>query len=97
MEVAFIVLDSSPYSKYDVLDQSWFDGVVFLYERGFRVPSPDDGWTVCELVTNCRNSHQIARLLQRHHWIAYVGLAIIFYVALRMIYDGTLEVIAATA
>ena len=39
VEVAFIVLDSSPYSKYDVLDQSWFDGVVFLYERGFRVPS----------------------------------------------------------
>jgi YjbE family integral membrane protein len=39
----------------------------------------------------------IARLLARYHWIAYVGLAIIFYVALRMIYDGTLEVIAATA
>jgi len=34
----------------------------------------------------------IARLLGRFHWIAYVGLAIIFYVALRMIYDGTLEV-----
>jgi len=39
VEVAFIVLDSSPYSKFDVLDQSWFDGVVFLYEHGFRVPS----------------------------------------------------------
>ncbi|MFJ5862343.1 alpha/beta fold hydrolase [Pseudarthrobacter sp. NPDC092439] len=39
VEVEFIVLDSSPYSKHDVLDQSWFDGVVFLYERGFRVPS----------------------------------------------------------
>ena len=25
----------------------------------------------------------IARLLQRHHWIAYVGLAVILYVALR--------------
>jgi len=37
--VEFIVLDSSPYSKHDVLDQSWFDGVVFLYERGFRFPS----------------------------------------------------------
>jgi YjbE family integral membrane protein len=34
----------------------------------------------------------IARLLARFHWIAYVGLAIIFYVALRMIYDGTVEV-----
>jgi pimeloyl-ACP methyl ester carboxylesterase len=39
VEVAFILLDSSPYSKFDVLDQSWFDGVVFLYETGFRVPS----------------------------------------------------------
>ncbi|WP_457965434.1 thioesterase domain-containing protein [Arthrobacter sp. D1-29] len=39
VEVAFILLDSTPYSKHDVLDQSWFDGVVFLYERGFRVPS----------------------------------------------------------
>ena len=37
----------------------------------------------------------IARLLARFHWIAYVGLAIIFYVALRMIYDGTFELIEA--
>ncbi|WP_334175174.1 YjbE family putative metal transport protein [Pseudoxanthobacter sp.] len=34
----------------------------------------------------------IARLLQRHHWIAYVGLAIILYVALQMIWRGALEV-----
>ena len=33
----------------------------------------------------------IARLLQRHHWIAYVGLAVILYVALEMIYRGALE------
>lgn len=39
VEVVFILLDSSPYSKFDVLDQSWFEGVVFLYETGFRVPS----------------------------------------------------------
>ena len=38
----------------------------------------------------------IARLLARYHWIAYVGLAIIFYVALRMIFDGTLELVEAT-
>ena len=30
----------------------------------------------------------IANLLQKHRWIAYVGLLIIFYVALKMIYDG---------
>ena len=37
----------------------------------------------------------IARLLARFHWIAYVGLAVIFYVALRMIFEGTLEVVEA--
>jgi YjbE family integral membrane protein len=35
----------------------------------------------------------IARLLARFHWIAYVGLAIIFYVSLRMIFDGTVELV----
>ncbi|RDJ16018.1 TerC family protein [Rhizobium grahamii] len=34
----------------------------------------------------------IARLLNRYHWIAYLGLAIIIYVALNMIYRGALEV-----
>jgi pimeloyl-ACP methyl ester carboxylesterase len=39
VEVAFILLDSSPYNRNDVLDQSWFDSVVLLYESGFRFPS----------------------------------------------------------
>jgi YjbE family integral membrane protein len=34
----------------------------------------------------------IARLLHRHRWIAYVGLAIILYVAGDMIWRGSLEV-----
>jgi len=34
----------------------------------------------------------IAKLLQKHRWIAYVGLAIILYVALDMIYRGFMEV-----
>ena len=34
----------------------------------------------------------IARLLQKHSWIAYVGLAVILYVAVEMIYRGFLEV-----
>ncbi len=33
-------------------------------------------------------SKAIARLLDRFHWIAYVGLLIIAYVALKMIWDG---------
>jgi len=34
----------------------------------------------------------IARLLQKHRWVAYVGLLIILYVALDMIYKGANEV-----
>ena len=35
----------------------------------------------------------IAGLLKRYHWIAYVGLAIILWVAVDMIYRGTSEVV----
>ena len=34
----------------------------------------------------------IARLLQKHRWIAYVGLAVILYVAIEMCFRGSLEV-----
>ena len=34
----------------------------------------------------------IARLLHKHRWIAYVGLAIILFVAVHMMYDGALQV-----
>jgi YjbE family integral membrane protein len=34
----------------------------------------------------------IARLLEKHRWIAYVGLAIILYVAFDMCYRGAIEV-----
>jgi YjbE family integral membrane protein len=34
----------------------------------------------------------IARLLERHRWITYIGLAVILYVAGDMIYRGFLEV-----
>jgi len=34
----------------------------------------------------------IARLLQKHRWIAYVGLAIVLYVAIQMIYRGAQEI-----
>jgi YjbE family integral membrane protein len=35
----------------------------------------------------------IANLLQKHRWIAYVGLAVILYVAIDMIYRGFNEVL----
>lgn len=34
----------------------------------------------------------IAKLLQKHRWIAYVGLVVILYVAGEMVYRGALEV-----
>lgn len=34
----------------------------------------------------------VARLLARYRWIAWLGLAIITFVALRMIYDGSTEI-----
>lgn len=35
----------------------------------------------------------IAGLLQKHRWIAFVGFAIILYVALRMMYEGAFQVL----
>jgi YjbE family integral membrane protein len=34
----------------------------------------------------------IARLLERHHWIAYIGLVVILYVAIEMIAAGAQDV-----
>lgn len=42
-------------------------------------------------------SQLLAKLLERHRWIAWLGLAIVTYVALRMIYDGSLQVAAAAS
>lgn len=39
----------------------------------------------------------IAGLLKRFHWIAYIGLAIIFYVAIHMIWEGSIAVMEEVA
>jgi YjbE family integral membrane protein len=39
----------------------------------------------------------LARLLDRYRWIGWVGLAIVLYVALHMIWDGSMEVAGAVA
>ena len=39
----------------------------------------------------------IARQLEHRPWIAYVGLAVICYVSLAMIYEGAQEIVAVTA
>jgi YjbE family integral membrane protein len=38
----------------------------------------------------------IARLLDRHRWVAWIGFAIILYVAADMIWEGSRQVVAAT-
>lgn len=42
-------------------------------------------------------STYIARLLNRHHWIAYIGLAIILYVSVMLIVDGAEQVMVQPA
>ena len=37
----------------------------------------------------------VARLLERYRWVAWVGLLIVFYVALKLIWDGGHEVFEA--
>jgi predicted tellurium resistance membrane protein TerC len=41
-------------------------------------------------------SMAIARLLERHKWIAYAGLAVVFYVAVRMVVEGAEQVLHGT-
>ncbi len=36
----------------------------------------------------------IARILQKHRWIAWIGLLLILYIALKMMWDGGNEVLA---
>ena len=42
-------------------------------------------------------SHYVARLLSRHFWIAWIGLAIITFVALRMMWEGSAEIVHQAA
>ena len=40
-------------------------------------------------------SSVIARLMDRHPWIGWVGLAVVTFVAFRMIYDGSVQIVHA--
>ncbi len=42
-------------------------------------------------------ANYIAKLLERHQWIAYIGLVIVAYVAGDMIYRGMSEILTAAA
>ena len=41
------------------------DYAQVVHNRGFAMPSVDDGWTRCELVNNCRNTFSIASILRK--------------------------------
>ena len=51
---------------------------------------------VLSIVLMAVASNFIARVLDRYHWIVWIGFLIILYVAADMIWDGTHEVVAAT-
>ena len=36
-------------------------------------------------------ANYVARLVQRYRWIAWGGLLLILYVALKMVYDGVVD------
>jgi YjbE family integral membrane protein len=42
-------------------------------------------------------STYIARLLERHYWISWVGLGIVTFVALRLIWQGSTQIVQQTA
>ena len=52
---------------------------------------------VLSIVLMCAAANFIARTRNRHRWIAYIGLAIILYVALDMIWRGAWEIHALAA
>ncbi|ESQ89262.1 hypothetical protein ABAC460_13280 [Asticcacaulis sp. AC460] len=41
-------------------------------------------------------SHFIAKLLHKHRWIGFIGLAVILYVALNMIWEGHRDIVVDT-
>ncbi|TMJ27253.1 MAG: YjbE family putative metal transport protein, partial [Alphaproteobacteria bacterium] len=51
---------------------------------------------VLSVILMAMASNFIARILDRHHWLAWIGFLIIVYVAGDMIWDGTHKVVAAT-
>ena len=66
---------------------------------GFEAPAPfglrDDVFSlILSIALMGVAASFIARLLQKHRWIAYVGLAIILYVAAEMIWRGSLEIMS---
>ena len=75
--------------------------------RFARMPAAHDGYTPSGSLAAASNSLSvgfmgvaataIASLLNRYPWIAYAGTAIIAYVAVVMIWDGSMEIMKAVS
>ena len=50
---------------------------------------------ICSVAMMAVAANQIAKLIQRHRWIAWFGLLMVTYVAVMMIYHGSVEVVSA--
>ena len=62
-------------------------GVAMVHKDEAVLPAP-----LTNLLMGAASS-VIARLLNRFRWIAWIGLAIILYVAVRMVYEGADQVL----
>ncbi|MBO66828.1 MAG: hypothetical protein CL398_00820 [Acidiferrobacteraceae bacterium] len=47
---------------------------------------------ILSIVLMAAGAALVARMLERYRWIAYIGLAILLYVALSMIWSGAIEI-----
>jgi YjbE family integral membrane protein len=71
------------------------DNVLAVAGAAHQHPWVMAGGLVLSIALMAAAAQWLATLLERHRWIAWLGLAIVAVVALRMIYQGSLQVAAA--
>jgi YjbE family integral membrane protein len=72
------------------------DNVLAVAGAAHQHPWVMAGGLVLSIALMAAAAQWLATLLDRHRWIAWLGLAIVTVVALRMIYQGSLQIAAAT-
>ena len=71
------------------------DNVLAVAGAAHRHPWVMAAGLVLSIALMAAAAQWLATLLERHRWIAWLGLAIVTVVALRMIYQGSLQIAAA--
>ena len=71
------------------------DNVLAVAGAAHKHPWVMAGGLVLSIALMAAAAQWLATLLERHRWIAWLGLAIVAVVALRMIYQGSLQIAAA--